>query len=59
LPKKWFLIFIAEFIDVIHSDKIVMGTKWNSGHADFWPNNGKNQGNCTKFQSFDINSSAC
>ncbi|CAO1411079.1 unnamed protein product [Diamesa hyperborea] len=37
----------AKFVDVIHTDADHFGTKYSTGHVDFWPNEGnKNQPNC-------------
>ncbi|XP_031351439.1 lipase member H-A-like [Photinus pyralis] len=36
----------ADFVDVIHTDSGGYGTTFNSGHTDFYPNNGIWQPNC-------------
>lgn len=41
----------AEFVDVIHTDgsrRIGMGTRDRMGHADFYPNGGKDQPGCSR-----------
>lgn len=30
----------ANFVDIIHTDANNLGTNQNTGHVDFWPNNG-------------------
>ncbi|CAG2114659.1 unnamed protein product [Medioppia subpectinata] len=40
----------AQFVDAIHSDAVLntgAGIVENSGHLDFWPDNGKNHPGCT------------
>lgn len=31
--------FAAEFVDIIHTDRIYTGTSYQMGHVDFWPSN--------------------
>ncbi|KAL9951929.1 hypothetical protein ACROYT_G044684 [Oculina patagonica] len=46
----------AQYIDVIHTDALAIGTVETVGHADFWPNGGFTQPGCIEnnlFQLFD------
>lgn len=36
----------AEYVDVIHTDSTNLGADVSLGHADFWPNAGKEQPGC-------------
>merc|ERR1711970_458875 len=36
----------ADFVSIIHTDAFGAGIDFNIGHADFWPNGGKNQPGC-------------
>lgn len=42
--------FDAKFVDIIHTDSLVMGATVATGHVDFWPNGGF-QPNCPPFDS--------
>ncbi|CRL01709.1 CLUMA_CG014925, isoform A [Clunio marinus] len=38
--------FDAEFVDIIHSDALLLGASVSSGNVDFWPNGGSYQPGC-------------
>lgn len=44
----------ASFVDIIHTDAGIVGTPFNTGTVDFWPNGGRRQPGCSFFDEIGI-----